>query len=94
MTQNNNEAAESLAIQILVWLSQDEKLMQRFLSLSGIEASSIRQAATEPGFLAGVIQFLLNHEPTLLSFCEENNVNPAELQKANISLSGQQPIWE
>ncbi len=94
MKHNPNEAAESLAIQILVWLAQDEKLMQRFLSLSGIEASSIRTAATEPGFLAGVLQFLLNHEPTLMRFCEENNINPAELQKANIALSGHQQNWE
>ncbi len=94
MKHNANETAETLAIQILVWLSQDEKLMERFLSLSGIEASSIRTAATEPGFLAGVIQFLLNHEPTLMRFCEENNVNPTELQKANTALSGNQPNWD
>ena len=66
------EEAEAVAVQILVWLTGQPQLLGRFLALTGIEASSIRQAAAEPGFLAGVIGFVMAHEPTLMAFCEES----------------------
>lgn len=80
--------AESLAVEALVWLAQDKELMPRFLALTGIEVSSIRSAAQEPGFLAGVLQFYLSHEPTLLRFCEETGRDPATIEKAAFLLPG------
>lgn len=84
----DNSDSETLAINALVWLSNDPDLMSRFLSLTGIEASDIRYAAREPGFLAGVLQFFLAHEPTLLRFCEETGTNPSSLQHAVALLPG------
>ncbi len=55
--------AEAIAIEALAWLAQDKDLLPRFLSLTGIEATSIRQAALEPGFLAGVLQFFWHMSP-------------------------------
>ena len=80
--------AESLAVEALVWLAQDKDLMPRFLALTGIEVSSIRSAAQEPGFLAGVLQFYLSHEPTLLRFCEETGRDPSSIEKAASLLPG------
>ncbi|NKB84081.1 DUF3572 domain-containing protein [Brucella grignonensis] len=80
--------AENLAVEALVWLAQDKDLMPRFLALTGIEVSSIRSAAQEPGFLAGVLQFYLSHEPTLLRFCEETGRDPASIEKAASLLPG------
>ncbi|HWT63363.1 MAG TPA: DUF3572 domain-containing protein [Ochrobactrum sp.] len=80
--------AENLAVEALVWLAQDKDLMPRFLALTGIEVSSIRSAAQEPGFLAGVLQFYLGHEPTLLRFCEETGRDPATIEKAASLLPG------
>jgi hypothetical protein len=70
-----------MAIQMLGWLAGQPGLMSRFLAMSGVEATSIRQAAAEPGFLAGVTGFVMAHEPTLMAFCEENEVR-AELVAA------------
>ncbi|CAN7419401.1 DUF3572 domain-containing protein [Brucella pseudogrignonensis] len=80
--------AENLAVEALVWLAQDKDLLPRFLALTGIEASSIRSAAQEPGFLAGVLQFFLGHEPTLIRFCEETGRDPALIEKAMALLPG------
>lgn len=77
----NTEQAESIAVQILVWLTGQPDLLGRFLALSGVEAGSIRQAAAEPGFLAGVTGFVMAHEPTLLAFCEASGFE-AELVAA------------
>ncbi|ELT49450.1 DUF3572 family protein [Brucella intermedia] len=80
--------AEAIAIEALAWLAQDKDLLPRFLALTGIEATSIRQAALEPGFLAGVLQFFLSHEPTLLRYCEEAGRDPATIDKALTHLPG------
>ncbi|MEL4069638.1 DUF3572 domain-containing protein [Ochrobactrum sp. GPK 3] len=87
-TLMNETEAQGLAIEALAWLAQDKDLLPRFLALTGIEASSIRQAAREPGFLAGVLQFFLSHEPTLMRFCEETGRDPAIIQQAASFLPG------
>lgn len=64
----SREAAEALAVEALAFVAADADLLQRFLSVTGIEAEAIRAAAREPGFLAGVLGFVAAHEPTLLAF--------------------------
>jgi hypothetical protein len=76
------EEAEALAVNALAFVASDPELLPRFLASTGIEAGSIRQAAREPGFLAGVLQFILAHEPTLMRFCEETGTPPAAVGKA------------
>src|SRR3569832_640649 len=53
------EEAETIAVKALGFVAADPELLLRFLSITGIEANSIRRAAAEPGFLAGVLQFIL-----------------------------------
>lgn len=72
----STQDAEALAIKALGFVAADETLLPRFLQLTGIEASAIRQAATEPGFLAGVLQFIADHEPTLMQFSEQTSTEP------------------
>jgi hypothetical protein len=84
----SGEEAEELAIKILGWLTQDPDMMSRFLALSGIEAGSIRQAAREPGFFAGLTGFLMNHEPTLMTFCEQNAVKADFVAACHHKLNG------
>ena len=76
------ENAERIAIKALGFVAADPELLPRFLAITGIEAHAIRRAACEPGFLAGVLQFILAHEPTLLRFADESGVAPADVAKA------------
>jgi len=76
------EDAEDLAIHALGFIAADSDLLPRFLALTGIEASQIRQAAREPGFLAGVLQFIVAHEPTLLRFADSADVSPKAVGEA------------
>lgn len=76
------EEAETIAVKALGFVAADPELLPRFLAITGIEAHSIRRAASEPGFLAGVLQFILAHEPTLLRFAEETGTPPASVGKA------------
>jgi len=78
--------AEKIAINGLTFIAGDPELLRRFLALSGIDAANIRASAKEPGFLAGVLQFILAHEPTIARFAEETGVDPASLQMASRAL--------
>ncbi|MBZ9655709.1 DUF3572 domain-containing protein [Phyllobacterium lublinensis] len=80
--------AETLAINSLVFLAEDGELLARFLALTGVSADEIRTAAGEPGFLAGVLQFYLGHEPTLMRYCEATGTDPAHFQEALRLLPG------
>lgn len=74
--------AERTAIAALGFVASDPELLPRFLALTGIEAHAIRQAAAEPGFLAGVLDFVAAHEPTLLAFAEASGAKPEEIMQA------------
>lgn len=76
------ETAEAIAVAALGFVAGDPVLLARFLAISGIEAAGIRLAAREPGFLAGVIQFLMAHEPTLDAFCAASGHPPAHVAAA------------
>lgn len=80
------ETAEEIAVAGLGFVAADPVLLPRFLALTGIDAGQIRQAAREPGFLAGVLQFLMAHEPTLTAFCAASGKAPADVAAALAAL--------
>lgn len=82
------QAAESTAIAVLAWLAGEPELLSRFLALTGVDPSAVRAAATNRGFLAGLVDFLMGHEPTLMAFCEATGTKPEQVVRAHASLSG------
>ncbi len=76
------EAAEKIAVAILGWLASEPDMLRRFLALSGLEADQLRHAVTDSGFLAGMIDFVMAHEPTLLAFCEATGTKPESVAAA------------
>lgn len=89
-----DESAEELAIAILGWLSAEPSLMSRFLAMSGIEAGAIRGMIGEPAFYGGLTGFLMNHEPTLLQFCQDNGVKVEWVQACHQHFTGPaEGIW-
>ncbi len=92
LSSRRREAAESLAIQALNFLAEDPARLARFLALSGLDPGSIRSAAAESGFLAGVLEHLGNDEALLVAFAADAGVRPAEVNQARRILSGHD--WE
>lgn len=81
------DAAEHLAISALGYLAADPEHLERFLSLSGLDPSGLREAAASPGFLAGVLDFLLEDESLLLTFAAEQGLRPEAVVKARARLA-------
>lgn len=63
-------------------------MLGRFLALSGLEASQLRQSVDDSGFLAGMLDFLMGHEPTLMAFCAATDTRPETVVAAWRQLSG------
>lgn len=82
------KSPDEIAIAILGWLAGEPELLGRFLSLTGTEPSALRSAAADPGFLGGLVDFLMQHEPTLLAFCEATDTKPEEVVRAHALLVG------
>jgi len=91
-SQQIREAAEALAIQALSYIAQDGERLGRFLSLTGIGPAEIRNAAREPGFLAGVLDYLAGDERLLTEFAKEAGHDPATIEAARLALGG--ATWE
>ncbi|MFZ3308266.1 MAG: DUF3572 domain-containing protein [Xanthobacteraceae bacterium] len=88
---NTRESAEMMAIQALSFLAADPERLGAFLSMTGIGPDAIRDAAREPGFLAGVLEHMLDNEPLLLAFAEAAGLDPADIARARNALGAP---WE
>lgn len=79
---------QEIAIAILGWLASQPDILARFLSLSGIQPNAMRQMMNDPGFLAGLLDFVMNYEPDLIAFCEASGKTPEDVTHAWHHYSG------
>jgi Protein of unknown function (DUF3572) len=80
--------ANELAVSALVFLAADADRLGRFLALTGLEPETIRLAAQEAGFLAGVLDHIAGDENLLLAFAGENGIRPEDVSRARNLLAG------
>ena len=85
------EAAEMLAIQALGFIAAEPERLDAFLGATGLTLERLRESATEPDFLAGVLEHMLADESLLLAFAESAAIDPAAVARARIALGGN---WE
>jgi len=88
----NKDQAESLAVAAVAFLAADDERFGRFLALTGLDPLGVRAAAAQPGFLAGVLDHLGSDETLLLAFATHAGIDPSEIERARLALSGQG--WE
>ncbi len=80
--------AQEIAVAILAWLGEQPDMLTRFLSLSGLDASSLRQFSRSPGFAEALMEFVMAHEPSLNAFSAHSGIAPATVATAWQRLSG------
>lgn len=86
MERANEDHASTLAIEALSFVASDTVLFNRFLRLTGLELENLREAATEPAFLAGVLDFVIADEATLNDFAAHAGIRPQDVTGARRSL--------
>jgi Protein of unknown function (DUF3572) len=83
---------EDVAIAALTFIAEEPERLGRFLALSGLGPDSLRAAAGQPDFLAGVLDHLLGDEALLLAFAQHAEIKPDQVTRAHRALTGGQ--WE
>lgn len=84
--RTSREEAERLAIAALGFFAEDPATLGRFLVATGLGPETLRAAASEPGFLAAVLEYLLGDESLLLVFAERERVRPTMIAAARHAL--------
>lgn len=87
----NAEAAETVAVRGLSFLAAEPDRFGLFLSLTGITPASLREAARDPGFLAGVLEHICSDESILLAFAADAELAPEAIARARLALAGPPP---
>ena len=78
---------EFIAIQALTFIASNPDHAERFLALSGIGFGDLRRAAADPGFLLGVMDYVVGDEPLLLLVAGETGVTPEALVQAHARMT-------
>jgi Protein of unknown function (DUF3572) len=76
------EKAEILALEALAWLAGQPDGIDRFLTVSGLDAADLRRAVGDRDLLGSVLDFLLANEPLLLEFCQDGSILPKAIHMA------------
>ena len=82
------QEAEAIAVEALSYIAREPDHLGRFLAFSGLGPETLRDAAAEPGFLAGVLEFLMSDESMLLAFTENARIRPTIIAVAHFRLVG------
>ena len=88
------EDAEMVAIKMIEWLAKDERTFGNFARATGVTVEDFKEHASNPEFLASVIDFLLSSEDMVVAFCEDLSLPfdlPMEARKA--LPGGDAPTW-
>ena len=83
------ERAEIIGLQALAFIAEDTQAISGLLNNSGLGPQTLKQAAQEPAFLAGVLDFLLHNEDRLISFCDQYDLPPQTPARAYAALTGE-----
>jgi hypothetical protein len=90
-TQNPREVAEIVAIQALSFVAGDPERLGVFLAETGIGPETLRSAAADPRFLAGVLDFVLRDDATVKAFAAASELDPATIAAAREVLAEDRP---
>jgi hypothetical protein len=89
---NPREVAEIVAVQALSFIAGEPERLGLFLAESGIGPETLRTAATDPQFLASVLDFVMRDDATVKAFAEASQLHPTNIAAAHQALND--PQWE
>ena len=88
------EVAETLALQALGWLTQNDELLSVFMGSTGASAEDLRTRARDPEFLGAVLDFILMDDAWIGRFCDAQGYDyTAPIQARAALTGGEQTHW-
>ncbi len=86
----DNQSAQSIALQALVWVLADNDRAQRLLAITGLTADDMRASVSEPWLLGAALSYLEGYEPDLIKCCHEIAIKPEDMVAARRLLTGEE----
>lgn len=86
------EQAETLALRALAWLAGHDELCPVFMGSTGTSVDDMRVRATDPAFLASVLEFLTMHDAWVVAFCDAHGYAYENPLQARYSLPGAEQV--
>ena len=83
----NIDEDHTIALEAFTALSNHGGRLARFMNISGLTPETIRDAAGEPTFLAGILDYVASDESLLLELAREMDVKPERIMEARSALS-------
>lgn len=75
-------------MQALEWIASEDELFPLFLTATGANLGELRARATDPDFLAAVLDFLLQDDGWVVAFCDARGHPYGAPQSARGALPG------
>lgn len=88
MTPLTEQSAEVIALEALGWLVGNEDLLPVFLGSTGAGEMELRTRATDPEFLASVLDFILLDDAWVTGFADAAGQPPEIILRARAALPG------
>lgn len=82
------EAASEVAIAAIAHIASEEQMILGFLQYAGLSPDSLREQASDPAFLGGVLDFVMGDEAIAASFCTAQGMTGEDLMRARQALPG------
>ncbi|HEX9170267.1 MAG TPA: DUF3572 domain-containing protein [Roseiarcus sp.] len=82
------EFSQLLAASALAFLAAEPERLDRFLSLTGLGAHNLREAAEDPAFHESVLEYMLGDEDLLVQFAADSGLAPETVARARQVLCG------
>jgi hypothetical protein len=88
------EAAEALALRVLIWTLGDDDRRGAFMTATGAAPADLAAGARDPAFLGAVLDFLLSDEDRVKTFCTDETLPfDAPLRARAVLPGGDVPHW-
>ncbi len=88
----HRDDAQTIAYQALGWLAGNEELCPVFLGATGGTADEMQQNATDPAFLASVLEFITMDDAWVIAFCDTVNLAYDQPLRARYALPGAENV--
>ena len=83
-----SEVAHVLALQALGWIAAEDEVFPAFLTATGANLGDLRTRASDPDFLAAVLDFLMQDDRWVVAFCDAQGQPYTAPQAARAALPG------
>jgi len=83
----NSGTAQAVAVQALTFLSEDPEQLEGFLAATGLRPDTLRAAAGQPEFWAGLLDHLACDDALLIRFAQDAGLSPEDVMAARQVLS-------